>query len=261
MIVGVSGSQGSGKSTLCRMLEVLLREEHGLHAATLSLDDLYLTRAQRGDLASTVHPLFATRGVPGTHDVALGVSVIEAVRTRRPGLTLPRFDKARDDRAPDADWPVIAAPLDVLLFEGWCVGARPQSGADLVRPVNRLEADEDADGAWRAHVNAALAGPYRALFEAPDMLVMLQAPGFETVLGWRQLQEAKLRERTGLGMSNVQVARFVMHYERLSRHLLADLPGRADCVIALGEDHAVVSMDLAGPVSSAEPEAPARLRP
>lgn len=241
LIVAVSGSQGSGKSTLCRMLEALLAEEYRLHAATLSLDDLYLTRAERADLAQRVHPLFATRGVPGTHDVALGMAVLDGVRRGQAGLVLPRFDKGTDDRAPESAWRRIAAPVDVLLFEGWCLGAQPQGEADLIAPVNRLEAEEDADGRWRRHVNAALAGPYRALFAAPDMTVMLQAPGFEAVLGWRQLQEAKLRARTGGGMSDAEVARFVMHYERLTRHVLADLPGRADVVFTLGRDHAVTA--------------------
>ncbi|WP_421848210.1 kinase [Novosphingobium sp.] len=241
LIVGVSGSQGSGKSTLCRMLEALLAEDHGLRVATLSLDDLYLTRAARAELAASVHPLFATRGVPGTHDVALGLSLLDAVRAGQAGLVFPRFDKAADDRAPEAEWQTLTAPVDVLLFEGWCMGARPQTAADLAIPLNRLEAEEDAGGIWRAHVNAALAGPYRALFDAPDLMVMLAAPGFEAVLGWRQLQEAKLRARSGGGMSDAELARFVMHYERITRHLLADLPGRADVLIALGEDHAVTA--------------------
>ncbi|MEI6641399.1 MAG: kinase [Novosphingobium sp.] len=244
VIFGVSGSQGSGKSTICRMLEALLLESHGLLAATLSLDDLYLTRRERQILARTVHPLFATRGVPGTHNVALGSTLLDAVRARQPGLTLPRFDKARDDSAPEADWPVIEAPLDVLLFEGWCMGARAQEEADLLKPINRLEAEEDPEGLWRRHVNAQLAGPYRALFDGPDAMIMLAAPGFEAVLGWRQLQEAKLRERTGGGMSEAEVARFVMHYERITRQLLAELPGRADCVIALASDHAVTGLSF-----------------
>jgi D-glycerate 3-kinase len=242
LIVGVCGSQGSGKSTLCRVLEVLLRESHGLNAATLSLDDLYLTRRERAGLAATVHPLFATRGVPGTHDVALGEAVFAAVREGRTGMRLPRFDKADDDRAPEADWLVIPAPLDVLLFEGWCVGATPQTAAELSEPVNRLEADEDADGTWRAHVNAALEGPYRALFAELDFLVMLAAPGFEAVHGWRLEQEHKLRARTGGGMRDEEIARFVMHYERLTRHVLADLPARADVVVTLAPDHGVTGI-------------------
>ncbi len=249
LIAGISGAQGSGKSTLCRVLEGLLREGHGLNAATLSLDDLYLTRRERAALAGAVHPLLATRGVPGTHDVALGEAVFADVRAGRAGVRLPRFDKARDDRAPEAEWPVIAAPIDVLLFEGWCVGAVPQSAEDLTVPVNALEAGEDADGSWRRHVNAALAGPYRALFAPIDYLVMLAAPGFEAVLGWRQLQEQKLRARSGSGMSDAEVARFVMHYERLTRHVLAVLPERADVVVTLDSDHAVSAVRYAQALS------------
>lgn len=242
LIIGISGAQGSGKSTLCRMLEALLVGEQGLNAATLSLDDLYLTRRERAELAREVHPLFATRGVPGTHDVDLGRSLFDAVRAGQPGLRLPRFDKAVDDRAAECSWPSLPTPVDVLLFEGWCVAARPQAEAELVVPINRLEAAEDAARIWRAHVNAALAGPYRALFDSLDLIVMLAAPCFEAVLGWRQLQESKLRARTGGGMAEAELGRFVMHYERLTRHLLADLPDRADVVIALAADHAVAGV-------------------
>lgn len=251
LIVGISGAQGSGKSTLSQCLEVLLHENHGLNAATLSLDDLYLTRRERAHLAANVHPLLATRGVPSTHDVAMGQAVLAAVREGRAGLRLPRFDKARDDRAPEVDWPVIAAPIDVLLLEGWCIAATPQSAEALAESVNRLEAEEDPDGTWRTYVNAALEGPYRALFGAIDWLVMLEAPGFEAILGWRQEQERKLRARTGGGMSDHEIERFVMHYERITRHLLAQLPGRADAVVSLSADHAVTGLAFTAPLSSA----------
>ncbi|WP_298288976.1 P-loop NTPase fold protein [Novosphingobium sp.] len=253
LIVGISGSQGSGKSTLCRCLEVMLHESHGLSASTLSLDDLYLTRRERAHLAATVHPLLATRGVPGTHDVALGEAVLAAVREGRTGLRLPRFDKACDDRASEADWPVLAKPIDVLLLEGWCIAATPQAPAALAEPVNRLEAEEDPDGAWRAYVNAALEGPYRALFAQMDFLIMLEAPGFEAVPGWRQEQERKLRARSGGGMNDSEIERFVMHYERITRHLLEELPGRAGAVVSLSADHAVAGLAFAAPLSSAGP--------
>ena len=233
-LVGLCGAQGSGKSTISLVLAETLRCE-GLSVAVLSLDDLYLTRAQRQRLASDIHPLLATRGVPGTHDLALGTRVISALS--RPGsVALPRFDKAVDDRLKQSSWPVVHAPVDVILLEGWCVGARAQSALDLIQPVNELERLEDPELIWRTYVNQALDGPYRALFDRLDLLVLLAAPNFDVVLAWRQEQEAKLRARvadTGHVMGDEAVVRFVAHYERITRWILQDMPDRADVVIRL----------------------------
>ncbi|MES2342069.1 MAG: kinase [Pseudomonadota bacterium] len=235
-VVGVCGTQASGKSTLTAVLRRLL-EARGLRVAALSLDDLYLTHAERQVLAREVHPLLATRGVPGTHDVALGLAVLDGLA--RPGeILLPAFDKAADDRRP-AGVPVVG-PVDVILFEGWCVGAVAQDPAALAEPVNALERERDPDGRWRSFVNAALAGPYQDLFTRIDLLVLLKAPSFEVVLAWRREQEAKLRARLAReggdlkrAMTDDQVADFIAHYERLTRHILAEMPGRADVVVEL----------------------------
>ncbi|KRA74965.1 kinase [Caulobacter sp. Root656] len=238
-VVGICGPQGSGKTTTVRVVAALL-EAQGLKVATLSLDDLYLPRADREVLAREVHPLLRTRGVPGTHDVALGLAVLD--RLAGEGETaLPRCDKAADDRAPVEAWPVVAGPVDVVLFEGWCVGARPEPAEALAAPVNALERERDPDGVWRAHVNAALAGSYRALFARLNLLVLFTAPDFETVMTWRREQEAKLRDRlaaTGQGgaMIDDEVAVFVQHYERLTRHIARETPARADVVVALDKD-------------------------
>lgn len=238
VVVGLCGSQGSGKSTASGVLCELLRLE-GLPAVALSIDDFYLPRAQREELARTVHPLLRTRGVPGTHDVELAQAVIDSLASADP-VPLPSFDKATDDRRPRNAWPVFQGPARVVILEGWCVGAVPQAASQLVEPVNALERDEDADGRWRRYVNAQLAGPYRALFDRLSPLVLLQAPSFEVVYGWRLEQEHKLRERllkegadTGGVLSDAAVSRFVSHYERLTRHILAEMPQRADHVISL----------------------------
>jgi len=240
LVVGICGSQASGKSTLTAVTRRLL-EDRGLKVALFSLDDLYLTHAERLALGREVHPLLATRGVPGTHDVALGLALIEALR-RPDEIALPAFDKAGDDRRPLADWPHFGGPADVILFEGWCVGARPQDAEALAMPVNDLERTRDPDGTWRAFANAALAGPYQDLFGRIDLLVLLRAPGFEVVLEWRREQERKLRARlareggdAARTMSDDQVADFIAHYERLTRWILEEMPGRADIVIALDE--------------------------
>src|SRR5262249_19745574 len=139
-------------------------------------------------------------------------------------------------RRPPEDWAHVSGPVDVVLFEGWCVGARPQPTAALLAPVNDLERHEDADGRWRTFVNTALDGAYRPLFARLDRLVMLAPPGFAVVAGWRAEQEAKLRARTGQGMGADEIARFVAHYERLTRWILEEMPSRADRVFPLAAD-------------------------
>jgi len=240
VVVGINGAQGSGKTTLCKFLEVLL-VEHNQRAATLSIDDLYLTRAERERLAREVHPLLATRGVPGTHDPALGLKVIADFCAGR-GLDLPRFDKSIDDRCPEPE--AVRGPLQVLLFEGWCLGARPQDEAALAEPVNALEAEEDPDLVWRRHVNEALDRAYKPLFRELDMLVMLKVPDFAAVRRNRALQEDKLRARDpaapGL-MDEAALTRFLDQDERLTLHMFAEMPPRADVLIEIGPDQRPVS--------------------
>jgi len=234
-LIGINGAQGSGKTTLCRFLEVLL-VEHNLRTATLSLDDLYLTRAERCDLATHEHALFATRGVPGTHDIALGEVVLDDLLAGRTAA-LPRFDKATDDRA--AVRRMVEPPIDVVLFEGWCVGAVPQPATALRAPVNALERDEDADGSWRREVNRRLATDYAEMFARIDLLVMLQVETFEAVRANRALQEQKLAASSPGGpalMDDAALGRFLMHYERLTRWMLEEMPARADVVMPIGAD-------------------------
>jgi D-glycerate 3-kinase len=248
LVVGLCGAQGSGKSTISAAL--VARFER---AVSFSLDDLYLGRAVRLDLATRIHPLFATRGVPGTHDPMLGVEVLSALKHGK-SAALPRFDKAQDDRLPCDGWPIVEAGCELVIFEGWCVGARPQHAEDLAEPVNRLEAEEDHDGRWRRFVNAALGGAHQRLFSCIDMLVLLAAPGWDTVLGWRIEQEQELRATSPHGsrvMDDRAVARFVSHFERLTRHILAEMPERADLVLHLNK-----SRDCVGTKSLVRSDAP-----
>ena len=243
LIIGLNGAQGSGKSTLALFLQHWLTEELGLTTARLSLDDLYLSKAERGALAATEHPLLQTRGVPGTHDVNLGMQLLDGLTNANgPAGTVPVpvFDKAIDDRVPEDDWPGIETPVDVVLFEGWCVGARPQESAALEDPLNELEATEDPDGSWRGFVNARLENDYADLWRRLDALILLRVPSFEMVFEWRGLQEKKLQENAddiSAGQKEAELERFIRHYERLTRHMLATMPGYADLTIDIDEEH------------------------
>ncbi|HEY9034312.1 MAG TPA: hypothetical protein VIN71_10275 [Pseudomonadales bacterium] len=254
LLLGINGGQGSGKSTLCRILQRLLEQGFGKHVAAISIDDLYLPRAERQQLASRVHPLLATRGVPGTHDVALAIDILSRLKQgSHERLQVPVFDKAMDDRAPAERWQQLQGPLDIILFEGWCVGAWPQRPAHLQQPVNSLEAEEDPDQHWRRYVNQQLAGPYRDLFALIDRLMMLKIPSMEHVFEWRLLQERKLRESLADQpeaarhvMSEQAVRRFIMHYERITRASLEEMPARADVVLELNDQHQVCRVNMNG---------------
>lgn len=245
LILGLCGAQGSGKSTLAEGLRDRL-EASGIATAILSLDDLYLSGEARAELARKVHPLLRTRGVPMTHDVAHGIALFDAIREAR-AASLPRFDKARDEPEPAAHWQPVPAELELLIFEGWCVGAHPQDDSALATPVNALERDHDSDGTWRRAVNAALRTVYADLFARIDRLVLLAAPGFDVVARWRTEQEETLRRTleaqnrsTASLMNAAEVAGFVAHYERLTRWILDEMPARADLVLRLAADRTLI---------------------
>jgi D-glycerate 3-kinase len=254
LIVGICGPQGSGKSTLASVLQQLL-DHVGLPTARFSLDDIYLPLAERKRLAETVHPLLRTRGVPGTHDVALGLSTLQALAAAEVDSVtpIPSFDKAADDCRPVDQWSRFSGRPHVILFEGWCVGARPQDDEALVQPINALERDDDPDGAWRRAVNERLRTEYQSLFCQLDMLVLLRPPRFETVFAWRKQQEDRLREnlrsaahdaRRGGVMDDVQLDRFIRHYERITRHILAEMPSRADICVSFRHDRSIANVVL-----------------
>jgi D-glycerate 3-kinase len=174
--------------------------------------------------------------VPGTHDVALGAALLDRLASGK-SVALPVFDKAADDRA--AGTRAVEESVEVVLFEGWCVGAAPQPEEALTHPINRLERDEDPDGIWREAVNARLTTEYAELFARLDMLVMLRVESFEAVRANRLLQEQKLARRSPSGRGVMDAAgldRFVMHYERLTRWMLEEMPVRADILLPIGPD-------------------------
>lgn len=247
LLIGINGSQGSGKSTLAALLRVLLSNEHGRAVLDLSIDDFYLTRDERQALAKQVHPLLATRGVPGTHDTGLLLQTLESLLAGAAGVAIPRFNKALDDRVPEGKWDQSESALDVIILEGWCLGAPAESSASLTQPINALEEHEDSEGVWRAYVNRCISDAYQAVYDKVDLWVMLQAPSFDSVYRWRLEQEQKLAARlreTGESdkrvMTEAQIARFIQHYQRLTEQSLRALPETVNYLFCLDEQRQIV---------------------
>lgn len=246
-VLGVSGAQGAGKSTFVARLS----EAAGARIAAFSLDDVYLTKAERAVLARELHPLFQTRGPPGTHDVALFDVTLNALcaaeaSSRTP---LPRFDKLADERAPPSQWPVFEGRPDLILIDGWCLGAEPVGQDALEDPLNALEADEDADGVWRRAVNQSLRLDYLPRCMRCDAVIHLAAPDWETVARWRLEAEratyAAAKETPPADL-DARMARFMAHYERITKTMMAGAR-RADLVVQLDADRRILGVDGALP--------------
>ena len=247
-IIGINGCQGSGKSTLADYLCTVVAEKYHLATVALSLDDFYLTKAERIELARKIHPLLAQRGVPGTHDVNLAIDTISSLASGNKAL-ITRFDKSMDDRVPEANSETITGHIGLIVIEGWCFGAKPQAPNSLIEPVNHLERLEDPDGVYRDYVNTALATQYPQLFELVDSTAMLRAPSFKTVFEWRLEQEQKLIEKLQLTetalasvstMSDQEIRRFIQNFQRITEHCLEEMPTRVDHLFQLNAARQIV---------------------
>lgn len=246
VVVGLSGLQGSGKSTLAARLVSACRAQ-SIDALAFSLDDAYLGRRDRQRLARTLHPLLSTRGVPGTHSPELVAHTFDrlARANRDAPARIPRFDKGIDTRLPPSRWRLVERAPQVIIFEGWCVGVPAQQETELRRAINRLEREEDGDGRWRAYVNTQLGGGYARLWTRLDLLIELKAPDFGVVTGWRAQQERALHGICAKrAMTRTELARFIAHFERISRHSLQTLSAIADVSIVLDDRRNVSALRM-----------------
>lgn len=217
VLIGMGGSQGSGKSYKCRELA----DARPGRIAHFSLDDVYLTKAERERMGRTRHALFRTRGAPGTHDLDLADRTIDRLRRARAKseTAIPAFDKLADDRAPQAAWPRFVGRPEAIIVEGWCMGALAPKDSPR-EPVNALEAEHDPNGRWRKISFGFLRGRYRRFHKRFDAMVYLRAPRWEIVRQWRGQQQEGLLGRPMTEEEGQALDHFIAHYERLTRAML-----------------------------------------
>lgn len=188
-VLGISGAPGAGKSTLSHKIKTVLEQEYQLKVLILSLDDFYKTKSERETMAKTNHPLFLQRGVPGTHDLnLLNQTFSLALSSKKTEFLLPVFSKKIDDRLPKEKWRNEEGPFDVVVFEGWCVGVKPETEDELKVFVSDWERKHDSDVTWRTRVNEFLK-TYQPLFEKIDWQVRLGFNTWDEVVKNRSQQE------------------------------------------------------------------------
>ena len=247
-IVGLSGGQGTGKTTISSIMSIILKKYFKLNIFKISIDDFYKTRKERFLLSKKIHNLLKTRGVPGTHDTSIILDFLNKVKHKNfKPLKLPKFNKAADDRFKKELWYSINKRPDVIIFEGWCIGARPQKNYQLKKHINSVEKLNDQNLIWRKYVNYQLKKNYRKLFNQLNCLLYLKAKNFNLLQKWRLKQERKLltfsREYKNLKIMNKnEVINFMKTYERITQNMFKDAPKYASIILNLNSNHQIKSV-------------------
>jgi len=243
LILGFSGGQGSGKTTVTGILKIILKKFFKRRIHVSSIDDFYKALEDRNKISNKIHPLLKTRGVPGTHDINLVKNFFNTIRKKKfKKIKIPKFEKAMDNRLEKKYWFNIKQKPEIVILEGWCVGARPQSNSLIRKPVNVLEKYEDRDLTWRKYVNEKLKKEYKKLFAMIDHFIFIKIPNFNMVFKWRFLQENKLKKRSHFKkkmMSSYEIKRFIMFYQRITLQMIKDLSKSASIVMLLKKNHEI----------------------
>ena len=249
LILGLSGGQGIGKTTISSIITLILKKYFKLNIFKISIDDFYKTRKERFLLSKKIHPLLMTRGVPGTHDINIVLNFFKRVKKNNfKSLKLPKFDKAIDDRCKKSSWYTIKKRPDIIIFEGWCVGARSQKNIILKKPVNSLEKSNDQNLFWRKYVNDQLKKKYKKLFSYLDCLLYMKAKNFSLLQKGRLKQEKKLwiksKNKKNLKlMSKGDVINFMQTYQRITQNMFEDVPKYASIIIKLNSNHQIKTIN------------------
>ena len=247
LMIGLSGAQGTGKTTISSILSILLIKKYKLNVINFSIDDYYKTLKERKKMSKNINKLFVTRGVPGTHDMNLLSNHLKKFNKKNfKQFSIPKFDKSIDNRVPRSGWKKIKKKPNIIIFEGWCVGAIAQNKKTLMKPINPLEKIEDNNMKWRQRTNYELKKNYKKVFKKIDMLIFLKIPNFKYVFKWRFLQERKLQKKTSGKkiMNKKSLKRFIMFYERITKSMLKNQLKISDIKLDLDSKHRIKSFKI-----------------
>ena len=248
LIIGLGGGQGAGKTTITSIISIILKKYFKLNVFKISIDDFYKTRKERFLLSKKLHPLLITRGVPGTHDINIMLDFFKKVKKNRfRSLKLPKFNKAIDDRCNKKLWYSIKKKPDVIIFEGWCVGARAENNNTLKKAINSLEKIDDLKMVWRKFVNQQLKLKYKKLYNHLNCLLYLKVNNFSLLQRWRLKQEKKLwlknqKLSNNKIMSKKEIIRFMETYQRVTQNMIKEAPKYASIIFNLNSNQQIKSV-------------------
>ena len=245
--VGLAGGQGTGKTTISSLIKIILTKYFKLKVFRISIDDFYKTRKERLKLSKRLHPMLLTRGVPGTHDVNMMLNLFKKSKSKKfKRLKLPTFDKAIDDRSKKDKWYDLREKPDVIIFEGWCVGARSEKNVTLKKTINSMEKFDDQKQIWRKYVNQQLKTKYKNLYSQLNCLIYLKAKNFKLLQKWRLKQERKLWLKNKKSaklkiMDKADVIRFMQTYQRITQNMFKNMPKYSSIIFNLNNNHQIKS--------------------
>ena len=248
LIIGLAGGQGTGKTTIASIISLILKKYFKLKVFKISIDDFYKTRNERKKISKSIHPLLMIRGVPGTHDYKIIYEFFKKIKNKKIAkFRLPKFDKSKDERYNKKFWYKIYSKPDVIIFEGWCVGAKSQKNSKLIKSINSLEKISDQNFVWRKYVNLQLKKNYKNLFKQIDEIIYLKANNFKILQKWRIKQEKVLwlkskNKRSLRIMNRSDIINFMQTYQRITQNMFKDAPKYASIVIKLNSNHQINSI-------------------
>ena len=243
--VGLAGGQGTGKTTISSLIKIILIKYFKLKVFRISIDDFYKTRKERLSLSNRIHPMLLTRGVPGTHDIKMMLNFFRKVKSKKfKKLKLPTFNKAKDDRFNKKYWYNLKNKPDIIIFEGWCVGAKSEQNNSLKKTINSMEKAKDQKQIWRKYVNDQLKSKYKNLYSQLNCLIYLKAKNFSLLQKWRMKQENKLWLKTKKKsnhkiMSKGDVINFMQTYQRITQNMFKFAPKYSTIILNLNSNHQI----------------------
>jgi D-glycerate 3-kinase len=236
IIQGILGGQGTGKTTLAKALSLLLKEL-GSATIALSIDDLYKTHAERQQLKAE-DPRFIRRGPPGTHDIDLGLDLLDRVQVQQFPIHVPRFDKSLHAGDGDRIEPLEVNQADIVLFEGWFVGVEPVDAAMFDQAPDPIVTEADRQFARDCNIKLR---DYLPLWQRCDRLAVLKPVDYRLSQQWRMQAEHDAIALGKDGMSDAEIAAFVEYFwKALHPNLfIAPLVERSHLVVCIESDHSV----------------------